>query len=309
MTGPSSLGDIVFVFDRPDLNVGDNARRAVRAEFDQAIAEVGETGFEVHDTVRNVRRRLKRIRALLRMIRPVFKEFRAENAALRDIGGGISALRDARALVEAVDRLGRGVDPTLVSPVARWRAVLMAQAADREAGLDRDALLLELRTDLREARVRSELWELTTDGRRAIVPGLVATYRKARQGYRAAARASNDDVAFHEWRKQLKHHLGLLKLLRGLVPGFADRRRRRLAQLATLLGELQNLCVLQDHLETAPLDLDRLNDELCRQTARLRRRCLRLGKRLFADKPRKVRRRWRGYAGDWLEAEGLVRRK
>ena len=66
---------MVFAFDRPDLDVGDNVRHAARGEYDQAIAEVSETDFEVHDTIRNVRRRLKRIRSLLRLIRPVFPQF------------------------------------------------------------------------------------------------------------------------------------------------------------------------------------------------------------------------------------------
>ena len=70
---------VTFQFEHPDRPLGDNVRKAAKAEFDRAIAEISETGFEVHGTVRNVRRRLKRIRALLRLIRPVFPDYAREN--------------------------------------------------------------------------------------------------------------------------------------------------------------------------------------------------------------------------------------
>jgi hypothetical protein len=298
---------MVFAFDRPDLDIGDNARRAARAELDLAIAEVGETGFEVHDTVRNVRRRLKRVRSLLRLIRPVFPDFEAENAALRETGAEVAALRDARALVEAVDQLGRGAPPSLIVPIAHWRALLAARAADHESGLERETFLLELRGKLRDARVRSELWELTGTGTASIVPGLAATYSKARRSYRAAARAPDDDARFHEWRKWVKHHWGHLKLLRGLMPSFVDERRERAGRLATMLGDVQNLSILRAHLDSAPAEAGRVREELARRLERLRRRSLKAGKRLFDEPPKVVRRRWKAYFRDWRAARRLAR--
>ena len=297
---------MVFAFQRADLDVADNVRRTAREEFDLAIAEVGETGFEVHDTVRNVRRRLKRIRSLLRLIRPVLPDYAAENAALRDIGAEVSALRDARALVEAAERLGRASDPALAASIGRWRRHLMGRAAGLEADLDREVFLLDLRTKLREARVRSELWELTGTGRRSIVPGVTAAYRKARRGYRVAARSPEDDELFHEWRKHLKHHLGHLKLLRDLTPAFALERRRRMSRLATILGDIQNLCVLRDALPEAPEAQDQIGAALAGQLAKERRRALRAGKRLFREKPRVIRHRWHVYFEDWRSAQKLL---
>jgi hypothetical protein len=98
-------------------------------------------------------------------------------------------------------------------------------------------------------------------------------------------------------------------LLRGLAPAFADRRRQRMAKLAAMLGDLQNLYVLRAQIGTAPLDLTELDREVQRQSVKLRRKCLRLGNRLFAEKPSKVCRRWKGYVEDWLAVEKLVRGK
>lgn len=296
---------MVFAFHAFDLDVADNARLAAREEFDLAIAEVGETGFEVHDTVRNVRRRLKRIRSLVRLIRPVLSDYAAENAALRDLGAEVSDLRDARALVEAVERLSRTAPPGLAGPLARWRSALISQVADFEVGLDRDAFLLDLRAKLREARVRSELWELSAIDETSIVPGMTETYRRARRGYRAAAAAPKNDDLFHEWRKDLKHHLGHLKLLRDLMPPFATERRRRLGKLALVLGEIQNLCVLRDALELAPEARDSLENALAAQLSKERKRALKAGRKLFREKPGVVRDRWRTYFEDWQFARRL----
>ena len=295
-------------FEHPERSVEDNVRKAAKMEFDRAIADVSETGFEVHGTVRNVRRRLKRIRSLLRLIRPVFPAYAEENAALRVIGADVAALRDAMALVESVDFLARGREGDVAADLARLRLELTARAAAEEERLDRDAFLLGLRTSLRDARVRSELWELDDGGRQAIVPGFVSTYRRARRGLRHA-RAGGADEGFHEWRKAVKHHWVQLALLRRLVPDFADMRRVRAQKLARTLGDLQNLCLLEHRLcENAPLaaaDVAPIGELARDEAARLKRRALTFGKPLFAEPPKQVRARWDSYWLDWQASQRL----
>jgi hypothetical protein len=300
---------VVFQFEHPDRPLGDNVRKAAKAEFDRAIAEVGETGFEVHGTVRNVRRRLKRVRSLLRLIRPVFANYANENSALRDICAEVSELRDAMALVEAVDRLGHGREEGPGQTLGRLRYELASRAASQEARLDREAFLTELRVKLRDARVRSELWELKGDGRAALVPGFVDTYRRARRGMKES-RTTSEVTAFHEWRKAVKHHASQLSVLSGLVPPFADARLRRAKRLAVTLGELQNLCVLRQAItndETLANDADKaLVDDLCGvEIAAACRRALRLGKPLFAEPLRLVETRWEAYWLDWQAARRM----
>src|SRR5690606_4974042 len=138
----------------------------------------------------------------------------------RDMGAEISALRDAAALVEAVDLLSRRASGEgEVLPALRERFV--ARAAAEEARLDRDAFLLGLRGRLREARVRSELWELSARGAGAVVPGFAGTYAKARQGFRVAAKQPTREH-LHEWRKAVKSHWAQLGLLRRFAPEFAE---------------------------------------------------------------------------------------
>lgn len=300
---------LVFRFAYPEQGIDDNVRKAARAEFDLAIAEVGEAGFEIHSTVRNVRRRLKRVRSILRLIRPVFSTYGAENAALRDIGAECGPIRDAMALVEAVDRLSESCSDESADPIEKLRRTLAGRATDIEAALDRQEFLGRLRASLRDARVRSELWELSHSGRKALVPGLTDAYRRARRAAQEARRHGGLE-SFHEWRKHVKHHLGHLSLLRGLAPEFAEGRRRQTARLARQLGDLQNLSVLKSALAASPdllADEDRaiVEQEIDRETAGLARRSLRLGRALFAEPPAAIARRWDGYVEDWLAVARL----
>lgn len=293
---------MVFQFEHPDRPIKDNVRRAARDELDRAIAEVGETGFELHGTVRNVRRRVKRVRSLLRLIRPVLRGFKAEDAALREIGAEIGALRDAMALVEAADALARGRD-FVAAALEPLRRELAARAAAQESAVDREALLIGLRGRLRDARVRSELWEIDGPGRAALVPGFVATYRRARRGLEAA-RTTGRDEDFHDWRRALKHHAGQLSLLRGIVPAFAAGRLRQAKKLAGVLGDLQNLCVLRRTLEDDGAGLDPDDRavvlSICSEgIGTLAQKSLKLGKPLLAEAPKIVEARWDAYWADW----------
>jgi CHAD domain-containing protein len=280
---------VVFEFEHPAWPIEDSARAAAREELDRAIGEVAETGFEIHETVRHVRRRLKRVRAVIGLIQPAFPDHRAESRLLRELGGEISALRDASALVDAVDVLLRGADGDVAGALHAARRRFAAAAAGADTGLDRDSFLGALRGKLRDARVRAEMWELAADGGAAVVPGFVGTYAKARRGYRMMQKAPTDEH-LHEWRKAVKFHWAQLGLLRRFAPEFAERRRDAAKRLAETLGNHHNLCVLRSALSAE--EIAQMGTALEVKLARLQRRAARLGRQLFADRPKEVRKRW-----------------
>lgn len=284
-----------FEFEHPGWPIEDSVRAAAREEFDRAIDEISETGFEIHETVRNVRRRLKRVRSIIGLIRPVFPHHRREGRQLRKIGGEVSSLRDTAALVDASDRLLRQANAESLGPLQAVRRRFVAAAAAEDTRLDRDAFLLALRTKLRDARVRAELWELTAEGAEAVVPGFVGTYGKARKGYRAARKAPTDDH-LHEWRKEVKFHWAQLGLLRRFAPEFAERRRASAKRLAETLGDHHNLCVMRAALTAE--EAAAIGPFLETVLERLRMRALKLGRPLFAETPREVRRRWQATFAD-----------
>lgn len=298
---------MTFRLEHPEEPLDDNVRAAAKAEFDRAMGEVSEAGFEIHETVRNVRRRLKRVRAILRLIRPVFPEYASENAQLRDIGAEVSDLRDAAALVETIDSLSLRPEVAEAGALGELRHRLAQKAADRERQLDRGVFLTQLRGRLRDARVRSELWELRDSGAAAVVPGFVATYKKARSGFRASLEAPRRPL-LHDWRKLVKYHWAQLGLMRSFAPEFSEVRRQRVGRLAATLGNYHNVCVLREAPEVADGSLPPVSSLLERECGRLAKRALKLGRPLFAEAPSVVEQRWSGYLADLAAVRRLTGR-
>ena len=119
----------------------------------------------------------------------------------------------------------------------------------------------------------------------------------------ALAREQDGDERLHRWRRRVKDHWYHMRLLNG-VNGRISGRVRRLKQLATWLGDHQNLVVLHRRILNAPA---RFGNErtiaavlgcIDERRLELRRRACKRGSRLFAARPARFRRQidrwWKG---------------
>ncbi|MBW8808904.1 MAG: CHAD domain-containing protein [Lysobacter sp.] len=216
-------------------------------ELDQALDALGWRGSRIHAGVHLARKNLRRARATLALGGPALGPGAALiDRELRKLNDGLSALRDAHALVETFDRLLRqhtdSETRALLSRTRRRAATARAQAA-REARIDdpdlgaRRSLLRVLRAGLRAlpwAQLQPEHW------REAVVVSLA---RVARAGENA--RRSGEDEDWHGWRRrarrlsQQQRALKTAKLGRD-APKFDKHQIER-------LGEAQDLNLLLDH--------------------------------------------------------------
>ncbi len=250
----------------------------------------------VHDT----RKTLKRARATLRLLRAALGDaaFRRENRLLRDAGRPLTAIRDARTLMETLELLRRKSDGegTRASGRQLMRALRREHAERLEAF--KTATMRAEAARLEESARR--IHELTGKGARNfdVKQGLAHAYRKARAA-RATAESRPSDEDLHEWRKQVKYflnELGAVAHLHG--PRFA-RWRSRSERLAKHLGDDHDLAVLHqkmNQLATLPpfagkaRSLKKWTSRLAKRRRRLQRKALRLGEKLFAPKPKHARR-------------------
>jgi len=216
-------------------------------ELDQALDALGWRGSRIHAGVHLARKNLRRARATLALGGSALGPGAALiDRELRKLNDGLSALRDAHALVETFDRLLRHHNDTevraLLARTRRRAATARAQAA-REARLDdpdlgaRRSLLRVLRAGLRAlpwAGLQPEHW------REAVVVSLARVARAAEN-----ARRSGDDEDWHGWRRrarrlsQQQRALKTAKLGRD-APKFDKHQIER-------LGEAQDLNLLLDH--------------------------------------------------------------
>lgn len=303
-----------FQLKKRDASVEAGLRRIAAEQIDRALATL-DNGTDRAEAAHDVRKRCKKLRSLVRLVRPAFPDYVRENAALREAQGRLSGTRDAEAMIECYDALGASVaghvDRRPFAPIRRRlteRRKALYGESDVEARLD------AFREDMHAARTRVENWRLEAEGFDAVEGGVGKTYARGRKAMRAA-RAAVEEArgtgkakhearaaeALHEWRKRVKHHRQHARLLRGLWPAMLDAREGAADDLGDLLGDHHDLAVLSDWLEAEREHLSESADvdalvRLARQRQRaLEDRALGLGRRVFAEKPGALLKRWKTY--------------
>lgn len=291
---------------RPDASVPKNVRRLARRDLDRALAALAAPAdLGLADTVHDVRKRCKRVRAVLRLARPgLGKRYAPANRDVRDAARALSSLRDAHALLATFDDLvaathGDRLPGDALGAVREGlaRGARRAEAADPEDALEEAGRLLS------RARDGVGRWS-PPDDPAILVEGLVANHARARRAFRAA-RAAPDDAALHEWRKRAKYGWHQARLLEPLAPSVLRPMAARLSDLSDGLGDDHDLAVLRASIAAAPAEFG--GDAAAAEAlalvdatrADLQDRCVRLGARLYAERPAALGRRVRGYWTAW----------
>ena len=230
-------------------------------------------GRDVH----NARKRFKETRALLRLIRePLGDSFAIENAWFRDAGRDLAAVRDADAMLEALDKLEipRGLHAKVKRRLQKDRAHPPV-----------DGLIANALDQLVVAQARIALWPPMADSFDTIAAGLRRTYRDGRRAMNNAPSAE----ALHEWRKFVKSHWYHIQLLRHVWPPLMKAHAGVLDELSHALGDHHDLHVLG---ESAP-ELQRI---IAARHHELETQAFALGARIYAERPdaflARMRRWW-----------------
>ncbi|MGD2136752.1 MAG: CHAD domain-containing protein [Gammaproteobacteria bacterium] len=284
-------------------------RRIALEQIDRARTELRDTDMEAAESVHQARKRFKKLRALLRLVRPTIgaNRYKRENRCFRDLGRKLAGARDAEVLLETLDSLvGDSDDRSLATEVAALRQILETRRDQylEGDGADLDSRMAQVAAALDQSAARVAKWNPGAAGFAAVGPGLKRSYRQGREAMRKALRQPGD-APFHEWRKRVKDHWYHSRLLQGIWPALMKAHGRELKRLSDLLGDDHDLAVFRQELEELPGDT--LSHEgrrhllarvACRQD-RLRSRARRLGARVYAESPKRFRKRWRAYWRGW----------
>jgi hypothetical protein len=125
-----------------------------------------------------------------------------------------------------------------------------------------------------------------------VLAAVIDTYRRARrQGRRTMRRPISANL--HSWRKWVKMLIVHTELILGQRRSGLQTEIPRLVRLGCQLGRCHDLMVLDGWLAwrassgaLSPKDARRMRALVARRQERLHSRCLRLGGRLFAAKPK-----------------------
>jgi CHAD domain-containing protein len=223
---------------RPGKPLTGEVVRVARIQYTGAIGMLRDQPRGPHEAIHDARKRFKRLRGLFRLVRTAAPKFCArENARVRDIAAGLSTVRDATALVEAMDHL-------LASDAASSHVPALAAIRDRLAG--RRDRIATAETDL-EARIAVAIagcedgiaalsvLKLPKGKARAIevlAGGFAGNYGRAVRALEAAT-ASGHAEGWHDLRKRVKYHRMHVQLMNPAWPGDMAMR----AEIADLAGE------------------------------------------------------------------------
>jgi CHAD domain-containing protein len=281
-----------------------------------AVASARQDSLRHRELVHLLRVSVKRLRAFLALLRPALgrEAYRREDRFLRDIARSLATTRDRQVAVRTVGRLQK-----LASGKRAKRALAKAEAAlgrvaanapgDRAAGAETEAgpdPVGSAVTRLHDAFARIQALEAGNGGWEVLAPGFRDTYRRARRRF-ATWLDSGAARDAHDCRKHVKYLMFQLELVEPANRRRISRCRARLSKLETKLGQIQDCRVLAGMVARLAEDGGLTRREagvvtaLCGKRSRsLSVRCVRLGRKVFARRPRKFLdrldrdwRRWR----------------
>ena len=269
---------------RPGAQAVGLLRRHITAALDH-LAGPRPSGARIHAA----RKELKRSRATLRLMREAIDpgHFGEADAALRGAARQLNDARDADVLLRAFKRLRDAFEesktPAALEPL---RKLLQDERRTAAASMSRERLQA-IKLLLRTCKQHTYEWSVANDVD-LLTAGMQRTYRKARQGYRAAREAPSDE-RLHAWRRQLKYCAYQLETIRSVSAGKSAKLLHACTQVADVLGKDHDLALLRERAAAADLEASsalHVADEIRRERAKLQRRALRLGARLYRVKVR-----------------------
>ncbi|RLK56322.1 CHAD domain-containing protein [Stenotrophomonas rhizophila] len=233
------------------------AARALADRECRAIAAALALQPDVHDAVHRARKTIRRLRALLAVLESRDLETARTDAALRRLGHGLSALRDAHVVVETCQHLAAQQPAPPWSEVCRRlmarRDVLLARALARDpAFARRHAALLRIAGEL-----QAQPWDALSA--RDLRKGLARSERRTAKAEKRAARTA-DPQDLHRWRRRVRRLRMQLEAMPALDSALAasvkrtgpGHQARALHALGDQLGRQQDLRMVRNLVRVMP---------------------------------------------------------
>jgi len=277
-------------------DAGEQVRQTAIRQLEKALKALtrqAKTPRSQDTSVHTARKRLKEVRALLRLVRDDLGKlvFTQNNRALRDIARPLSELRDAAALLQALESLRtRGKGKLKKRPYEVVRKVLRARRSDlRRRIIDSEDTLNKAASSLQLVHNSVSRWNFSHGTWSVLIPGLRDTYSKGQRAMRIANNTPADEH-LHEWRKRTKDLRNQLELLESLWPAQMKSPAAMARKVTDLLGDDHDLAVLLAVIESAgtevPADVTfALRSAVNQRRAELQSSAKSLGSKLFRQSP------------------------
>lgn len=267
--------------------------RLLQDEIGGALGELADMPNEA--AIHAARKHIKKARAALRLLGDEHHpSLAACEGALRAAGHALAPSRDAAVLLRTIDALSRARPPKATASALQalrqgWQTPGTPQpgAADLQAA----------RVALQESGASLIGYSSADCDFDVLARGFAAAYRAGRRALKRALR-NPDAERLHALRRQLKHHLYHLRLLRPLWPGPLGALHAQANRAAQLLGLHHDCAVLRERLAGSALPPDermRVDTLATKRQDRLAPEALDICRRLYAERGGSYRRRLKTY--------------
>ncbi len=286
--------------------LADNVRETGAEQLRIALEALAPGSSGTQD-VHGARKALKRFRALLRLTAPAMtnRDFRRFDRGAAEAARAFSPVRDIQVMMETVTRLAAlGKGSAYKRAIDSLKSRLRMKREQAETNLHDPAARLAV-ANLAELGGDFETLKLDIDGFDTLAEGLAGIYGQGREAMAHALQSGGGDD-YHEWRKGVQRHWRHLQFLSPLWPAIIAPQVKLAHDLAEALGDDHDLATLLALIERERPMMGRgggigMVAEVCaREQAALRQRAERMGRRLFAEKPKALGRRFAAY---WETAE------
>jgi CHAD domain-containing protein len=244
------------------------------------------------EAIHSARKDLKRARANLRVLRCLIGDtaYKRENAGLRDAARPLSAVRDAKIVMDALDeQLERDDRPSERALLVNLRGQLEKARLAARREVKKSGVLTKSAESLEQAWARVDGWHFSRNGASKLGRALERVYRSGRKALADVKKESSPEK-LHEWRKQVKY---LTQAMDALKPPQARRLAKlikRSDSVATSLGDDHDLVVLQEKIQALHSGSHNahraLSAEIARRRKKLETKALRKGRALFEPRPK-----------------------
>jgi CHAD domain-containing protein len=287
----------------------ESIRKIVCTQTDKVLETLDGKHVRLSDErVHDVRKQLKRVRAELRLLRDAVGDriYHKENSRYRDAARPLTEVRDAKVLIDTLDKLaGENRKDLPAAELRKVRHVLQTHYRDARRKVFGDASsLTKVKKALEVGRQQADKLRLGKKGWSVIGAGVKRVYRAGRDAL-AAAQRDRSIENLHECRKQVKYLWHQLQVLESIWPDVLEKTAEQTHELADLLGDDHDLVVLGEKLfGQGGLVADRnaaagLAKAVDRRRQELQAKAFALGRRLFAEKPKSFAARLENYWHIW----------
>ena len=294
---------------RADEGLRSGIHRVAKSEIEKVREYVDGSSKGSRDVkVHEARKSLKKLRAVLRLVRPAIarKVYHRENMAFRDAARPLSEVRDAKILLETLDRIvktnGRG--PRVRPFMEVRRELARHQRGVREKVLDQDDAFTTVDSTMKDALDRLDDWVDVHDGWSSVGKGVQRVYGRGRRAFAVGSEKPTVEH-LHEWRKQVKYLRHQLELLRPVKASVLEPLAKKAEDLGDILGDDHDLAMLRREVAGDPERfggtevVDSLLDKIDRRRERLERRAVSLGRQIFRRAPKDFGERLHAYWKAW----------